>query len=604
MIGKLPATHIAVQYYLKKPFKLKAKYVIVYRHFSSLQENSTCSERSSRKNEGLISDTKLLRTHSKAKQNIATTRSFHNIPTAIGMNKKTSSSAAAGASSLRRRLQYPEDIFTKYASITTGAANPQSESEGARTGKNSSSRSANTNSIGNGNSTGSREVKAKGHPINDRRNKKGRRPKEGEMEGMKKNGMGEGSRSNKEGKGKGKGKDTYTHKGRWRTVNKNGGHAKIKIMSDFASFVRDSQAARYKVHKPQCSCGKVTALHKNNRQITKSMDQDAFVILPEIKSIQSVFVGGSAPAESYSRDPIKCEKSLLDIIYPPKKTSSSAHVDDDHNDNDIDIHHNRKQPNIKTSFASCILDHEPNGFLCIASPSRAVVDDAKNRTLEARKINMKRGKIFHADHANYICTLHQKALEKLVRPQSHSQNAQGDVTDSDPSFKALLQSMQDQGVEAYAHTNTQDTSVEGYDDNEKTNTDRKPIVTIKIGHHLKTMLRIMKGQNNFIYTIIAKSPTKNGGCTLEIDLPGGKRHIAETSFRCCVRETEEETSLLIDETWLTTGNREPIKSKSKFENGNAFFLARPPGEEGLGGGGEVEAVLADVFWKNTGLGGK
>lgn len=604
MIGKLPATHIAVQYYLKKPIKFKGKHVIVYvyRHFSSLQENSTCSERSSRKNEGLIpAEIKLLRTHSKAKHNIATTRYFHNISSAIGMNNKSSSSSST--SSLRRRLQYPEDIFTKYASITTGAANPKSESEGARTGTNSSSRSANTNSTistGNGDRTGSCEVKAKGHPINDRRNKKGRRPKEGEMEGMKKNGMGEGSRSNKEGKGKGKGKYTYAQKGRRRPVNRNG-HAKIKIMSDFASFVRDSQAARYKVHKPQCSCAKVKALHKNDRQITKSMDQDAFVILPEIRSIQSVFVGGSAPAESYSRDPIKCEKSLLDIIYPPKKISSSSHVGDD--DSDIDSHHNRTQSNIKISFASCILDHEPNGFLCIASPLRAVVDDAKNRTLEARKINMKRGKIFHADHANYICTLHQTPLEKLVRPQSHSQNAQGGITDLDPSFKALLQSMQDQGVEAYAHTNNQDTSLECYNDNEKTNTDRNPIVTIKIGHHLKTMLRIMKGQNNFIYTIIAKSPTKNGGCTLEIDLPGGKRHIAETSFRCCVRETEEETSLLIDETWLITGNREPIKSKSKFENGNAFFLARPPGEEGLGGGG-VEAVLADVFWKNTGLGGK
>jgi len=39
--------------------------------------------------------------------------------------------------------------------------------------------------------------------------------------------------------------------------------------------------------------------------------------------------------------------------------------------------------------------------------------------------------------------------------------------------------------------------------------------------------------------------------TWQLDLPGGKRHLGESTFQCAIRETEEETSLVVDETWLT-----------------------------------------------------
>jgi 8-oxo-dGTP pyrophosphatase MutT (NUDIX family) len=60
--------------------------------------------------------------------------------------------------------------------------------------------------------------------------------------------------------------------------------------------------------------------------------------------------------------------------------------------------------------------------------------------------------------------------------------------------------------------------------------------------------------------------------SLELDLPGGKRHLGETSLEGAIRETEEETSLVWDASWVTTA----LQSKKRSEGGNRYFVLHPP----------------------------
>ena len=85
---------------------------------------------------------------------------------------------------------------------------------------------------------------------------------------------------------------------------------------------------------------------------------------------------------------------------------------------------------------------------------------------------------------------------------------------------------------------------------------------------------------------------------IELDLPGGKRHLGETTLQGVIREVEEECSLQIDYDWLvdnisnryggnnkdmTTGEEEeggiqvlePRKVKGSV-SGDAFFVMTPP----------------------------
>jgi hypothetical protein len=382
------------------------------------------------------------------------------------------------------------------------------------------------------------------------------------------------------GRGKGKGNINTTgvrannrnHKGQGQNdTSRNDGRSNkhVEILTDFSRLVQESQAARYKVHKPKCSCSKVRALalttrtKRNENENRKDERQnfetsDGFVILPDIKTIQSIFTGGSATAESYLLDPLGCEKTLQEIIFSPKTT--------DNNQTQIKV-------KVKVSSASCILHNEANGFLCITSPSRTIVDGAQICAREAQQLKADKGIALHPDHADYICTLRQSILKSLLA----GKKSNGNGNPSSESMNMLLQELRDQGVDV----------------SNDANSIHKPMIVI--GHHLKTMLNmnITKGKDNFMFTMITKT-IKKERCVFEIDLPGGKRHLGETSFECAVRETEEETSLLIDETWMI-GDGKPVRSRDQSERGNVFFLARPPQKDIL------EDIGKNVFWTKHSL---
>jgi hypothetical protein len=322
-----------------------------------------------------------------------------------------------------------------------------------------------------------------------------------------------------------------------------------EVFTDFARLVERSQAARYKVHKPNCSCPKVRALSisKPNGTADQEKQRTGFIVLPDTKSTRSLFIGGSASAESYALDPLACEQELHDIIFSQETQAKISTP-------------------VKVSCASCILNIEANGFLCISSPSKSIINYAKDRANEARLSKIDGGTNLHSDHADYVCSLSQDLLLKLSKSRKRQPGAGPSPTES-----LLIQDLRDQGV-----------------DMENADTLNK----LTIGHHLKNMLTILKGKGQFIFAIVSRSYKKDQ-CVLDIDLPGGKRHLGETSFQCVVRETEEETSLRIEKKWLV-GDGIPLQSKNSGERGNVFFLARPPDDDLL------KDIGKDVFWTKAG----
>jgi len=109
------------------------------------------------------------------------------------------------------------------------------------------------------------------------------------------------------------------------------------------------------------------------------------------------------------------------------------------------------------------------------------------------------------------------------------------------------------------------------------------------------MISLLKKDCSYLLAIVFRDENKDGSISFEIDLPGGKRHLGETSFQCAIRETYEETSLLIDETWLLNDGV-PLQLRGEGGECNVFYLVSPPTTDML------SSIEKDVFWKNTGLG--
>ena len=51
--------------------------------------------------------------------------------------------------------------------------------------------------------------------------------------------------------------------------------------------------------------------------------------------------------------------------------------------------------------------------------------------------------------------------------------------------------------------------------------------------------------------IMAVAYVNDGNNLLMLDLPGGKRHLGQSTLMCAIRETMEECSLTIDRGWLS-----------------------------------------------------
>jgi len=378
-------------------------------------------------------------------------------------------------------------------------------------------------------------------------------------------------------------------------------------------------AAKYKVHAPQCSCPKVVKLrqrYKNTQtkvnsnetavatinttgggysndqiqfdidgNITHQLSQlditspnsnndsnspfDSLIVLPDTKgSNPSIYSCTNTNLQSFQKDGISCEQKLAKEIFGNTSTTTDKAPSSD----------NKKIPPFKVNCAICLLTtHQRNGFVAIISNSynelQSTITSARKSTL----IKQSNGKKLHADHAHFICAIKLSSLYSLLsagKTRSKNEMVTKDI---------LMQIRNDGGVDCLSSEMT----------NESTSS-----VQIKMGHHLTSLLWLLqddkqKSSNNNVKYIMTMGYIDSSHA-IELDLPGGKRHLGETTLQGVIREVEEECSLQIGYDWLVGnvsrrygGSRdtgegdgsirvlEPRKVKGSV-SGDAFFVMTPP----------------------------
>jgi hypothetical protein len=208
---------------------------------------------------------------------------------------------------------------------------------------------------------------------------------------------------------------------------------------------------------------------------------------------------------------------------------------------------------IKVSCAACLLERVPNGFVFINSTIKTIVECARDEARKNAQGLLQNGKKLHADHADNVLVL----SSKLLQPMPLSRNAE---------VNKFIQNSLDNHCSLKEQLNVQGMDVQGLE-------------RIVLGHHLKSLLMTFKNQKEdcFLLAIAYRDESnENGSTTIQLDLPGGKRHLGESSFDCAIRETMEETSLLVDATWQVGENHQPLNNTQKGDFCNVFYDLHPP----------------------------
>ena len=337
----------------------------------------------------------------------------------------------------------------------------------------------------------------------------------------------------------------------------------------------------------------ITANNNNTSVINNSNTNpfDNLVVLPDTKGFNpSIYICNNTNLHTFQQNGYQCEKKLAREIFGHDDTTDNVREASIDNNGNSNSKSNRKASPFKVNCAICLLrTHQRNGFVAIISNSlhdiQVTIQHARNSTLQ--KVGnggikqQKEHEVLHADHAHFVCAIDLSTLQSLVKAgKTRSKN---DKLNKD----ILKQIMNDEDVVDCLHT--------------KMNGDGS--VQIKMGHHLTSLLWLLqdtqhsKSNNNTKNTqFIMVLGYIDNPQSITLDLPGGKRHLGESTINGVVREVEEECSLLIDENWLMhhvstryggskDENRddtshvvqvlEPTKIKGSV-SGDAFFVMPPP----------------------------
>ena len=330
--------------------------------------------------------------------------------------------------------------------------------------------------------------------------------------------------------------------------------------SDFASMHAKCQAARYKVHRPGCNCSKIKSIRERlptSRKPTYSTNTDdsdastnlnGLVVLPDIKRVDCFYLCLETDDETFRNEPRMAELKLRGELFS----------ENDPNSGYLEQKNTSFQP-YKVSCAQCLLIDEPNGFVCVSSPSAQAV--AVGRVLALKRIRYKREEAIalHADHADHLAVMSRKILWEVSSARTRDQ--------TNKASYSLVNSLGGQNINM---TGGQQ---------------------LDLGHHLESLLHITRNDtdaDSALWLVMIQ----RSGRKWNIDLPGGKRHLGETSFEGATRECEEECSLTIDSTWVYG---EPRRSTRKADEGNLYYMLRPPADV------MMDSLENNPFWHEKGF---
>ena len=325
------------------------------------------------------------------------------------------------------------------------------------------------------------------------------------------------------------------------------------------------RAAKYKVHAPNCTCSKIEGLrnrfhqYNNKRSLTDKLKDlamsdpfDNLVVVPDTKTTPAIFVCNETTSKEFRSDARLCETKLAYEIFSG-------------DDNALPKEKTMDVLAFKVSCAACLLTgHQKNGFVAIVSDSAQELLSTLSKARIAAGDAAKHFKL-HSDHAHFVFAVKLSSCNSLL------QSAKTRSKYSQTVSEILLQ-LKNGGVDLPSA----DASC-----------------SIQLGHHLSTLLRL-QGQfkskapermSQYVMVIgydDGPSPPK-----LTLDLPGGKRHLGESTLESLVREVKEECSLDLPREWLSERlswryggaldeNSEEIEVlESKKEAGNVYFVIRP-----------------------------
>lgn len=294
------------------------------------------------------------------------------------------------------------------------------------------------------------------------------------------------------------------------------------LFQDFAGFHSKLKAGKYKVHRPMCKCSKMIKVRKKVTTL-EAIDGDdprldCLAVLSDTSSnsISNVFACPDTAQVSFDHDRVGTEHTVRDAIF--RSTTPP--------------------PPFKVSCASCLLELEPNGFVCVESASwdaLVAVRDVARATAQSLPQGL------HHDHGDFVALVSHAHLLALRKAKTRAAQK--------TAKRAVWAELQAQGVGG------------------GTSEEQECWDQLNLNHHVVAALDLrMKerasSSDSTVYWFVLGYTADWG-----LELPGGKRHLGETAWECAMRETEEETSLVIGDDW---------KYKKRLtEEFNTYFVLDP-----------------------------
>lgn len=278
---------------------------------------------------------------------------------------------------------------------------------------------------------------------------------------------------------------------------------------------------------------------------------NGLLVVPDTKTIRDVYLCNETWEDLVLENNLDVEKRLRGEIFDVMKDSSTNTDTIPQDRGEQQLHDDQEQAPFKMSCATCLLDLEPNGFACVSSAQRELVDGARQNAMARAKERRENGDSnLHDDHADACLCLPRQALEDLLEAKTRSRTLQAQ--------DAILEHFAAQGIDPTLAETTR---------------------TVVLQHHVQSLLDLTKNlppEREDMWWLVmlyddTARPTKP---CWSLDLPGGKRHLGETAIEGAIRETEEETSLVCSADWI----RLHLQSTHANDPGNRHFLLTPPAE--------------------------
>lgn len=403
---------------------------------------------------------------------------------------------------------------------------------------------------------------------------------------------------------------------------------------------------KYKIHRPKSTDEKLNAKLKNGilRVVDSDLEMegnhenlDRMIVRPDTKGLRIFFLGKDTTAQAqFKADPRGTERRLQqqieDSFRSPTILSSDQDKDDaPHRNHDVIDQLTGDMATLlkfvgpiydskimKFSCAACLLQEEPNGFACVASASSQIIEKVRDWTRK-QALNVS-SEEKATDHGDFVLCLPKNLLWEFLQAKKATSKAVVQRKQPNSSNKKSYRAPRSSGIRPLSNVQDdilfrmggQGVSVEA---------NKKGGRRLKLGHHLESLLhlivrdRISNNRSNSSKNFpnnngINQSPndihlksnqklsqglpgdeymliygfddsTDHQGIW-EINIPGGKRLLGETSLQAAMRETKEEISLQWDESWVV---RVFQNKKNPFEKINRYYLLHPPDPDALADGG-------------------